>query len=66
MEELVKTVSEKAEIDAEKARKAIIAVVDFLKTKMPGLGNQISGLLAGGGQGTLGEVLGSVRDKFRV
>ena len=67
MDELVKKVSEKAGINAEQASKAVQSVIEFLKAKVPALGEQVSAMLAGGGGGGgLGEVIGSVRDKFKI
>ncbi len=49
MEELVKMVSQKAGISADQATKAIGAVMDFLKTKLPApIAAQVQGLLEGG------------------
>jgi len=65
VEELIKTVTEKANINPEQAKHAITAVMEFIKTKMPGMGEQIAALLAGGGGGDgIGDVIGSVRSKL--
>jgi hypothetical protein len=67
VDELIKKVSEKAGINAEQAKNAVQSVIEFLKAKMPGIGEQVSAMLAGGGGGGgLGEVIGSVRDKFKI
>lgn len=55
MEELIKKVSEKAGINAEQARAAVTSVMDFIKNKVPGIGDQLKGLLAS----AEGEVAGS-------
>lgn len=60
MDELIKQVSERAGIDQEKARKAVEAVADFVKTRYPAVGGHIDGLLKGegGGGGLLGNLGG--------
>lgn len=65
MDELVNKVSEKAGINPEQAKSAVGAVLEFIKTKMPGLGEQISGMLSGGGGGVAGAV-DDLRKKFGV
>ena len=45
MEELVKTVSEKADITVEQAKKAVTAVIEQLKVKLPDFGAQFEGFL---------------------
>lgn len=48
MDELVKLVTQKAGINTDQATKAIGAVIDFLKTKLPApIANQIQGVLEG-------------------
>lgn len=51
MDELIKTVSEKAGISPEQAQSAVNSVIEFAKAKMPMIGEQLQGLLAGGGTG---------------
>lgn len=51
MDELIKTVSEKAGISPEQAKTAVTSVVEFLKGKLPLLGDQLQGLISGGGEG---------------
>lgn len=51
MDELIKTVSEKAGISGDQAKSAVTSVIDFLKAKMPMIGEQVQGLLSGGGDG---------------
>ena len=51
MEELIKTVSEKAGINAEQARNAVSAVMDFIKNKVPGIGEHLKGMISGEGGG---------------
>jgi hypothetical protein len=50
MDELIKLVSKKAGIPADQARKAVDAVIGFLKKKLPApVFSQVEGLLSGGG-----------------
>jgi hypothetical protein len=51
MEELIKKVSEKAGISGDQAKTAVSSVIEFIKGKVPMLGDQIQGLLGGGGEG---------------
>ncbi|VTR96603.1 hypothetical protein : [Gemmata massiliana] len=51
MDELIKTVSEKAGINPEQAKAAVNSVVEFVKSKVPVVGEQLQGLLSGGGDG---------------
>ena len=51
MDDLIKTVSEKAGISPEQAKSAVNSVLEFAKTKLPGVGEQLQGLLGGGGDG---------------
>ena len=62
MDELIKTVSEKAGINAEQAKSAVNSVMEFIKTKVPGLGEQITAALSGGGGG----VVDAVRKKIGI
>lgn len=48
MDELIKTVTEKAGINAEQAKSAIASVFDFIKAKVPLVGDQLQGWLGGG------------------
>jgi len=55
MNELVNVVVQKTGLSQEDAQKAVTAVIDFLKTKLPGpIASHLDGFLAGGTQGTLG------------
>jgi nucleoid DNA-binding protein len=63
VDELIKTVSEKAGINAEQAKSAVASVMEFIKTKMPGIGEQITAALAGGGGGG---VVDAVRKKIGI
>jgi hypothetical protein len=60
VDDLIKTVSERAGINAEQAKKAVEAVADFVKTKFPALGGQVDSLLKGGGGGDLFGKLGGL------
>lgn len=65
MEELVKKVTEKAGINPEQAKNAVSTVLEFIKAKLPGLGDQITGALSGGGGG-VGDVVGNLRGKLGI
>ena len=43
--------SEKAGINAEQAKTAVNTVMDFIKNKVPGVGDKIKELIASGGDG---------------
>lgn len=50
MDDLIKLVSEKANISAEQARQAVESVLAFIKDKLPGpIGEQVTNLLSGAG-----------------
>jgi hypothetical protein len=68
VEELIKKVTEKAGINADQAKSAISAVMEFIKTKLPGVGDQITGMLSGGGGGGggVGDVVGNIRGKLGI
>lgn len=62
MDDLIKLVSEKANISAEQAKQAVESVLAFLKDKLPGpIGEQVSNLLSGAG-GIAGQATGAVGD----
>lgn len=66
MDELIKLVSEKANISAEQAKQAVDSVLGFIKDKLPGpIGEQVTNLLngAGGLAGQAGGALGDVAGK---
>lgn len=63
MDELIKTVSEKAGINTDQAKTAVSSVVDFIKGKLPMLGDQVQGLLNGSGDG--GNPLGGAADALK-
>lgn len=63
VDELINKVTEKAGINVEQAKTAVNTVIEFIKAKVPGLGDQITGLLSGAG-GSAGDVLDSVKKKF--
>lgn len=65
MDELIKTVSEKAGINPEQAKVAVTSVVDFIKGKLPMLGEQVQGLLHGGeGDNPLANAADALKKKF--
>lgn len=65
MDDLIKTVSEKAGINAEQAKSAVTSVIEFVKGKMPVLGEQLQGLLSGGGEGSpLAGAADALKKKF--
>ncbi len=63
MDELIKTVTEKAGINPEQAKNAVNSVLEFIKAKLPGAGEQITGMLAGGAGGG-GDMLGGLKGKL--
>ena len=63
MEELIQKVSEKAGISGEQAKNAVNTVMDFIKNKVPGLGDKIKDMIAGGGDGG---VLDNIRKKMGI
>ncbi len=66
MDELIKLVSEKANISADQAKQAVESVVGFIKDKLPGpVGEQVTNLLSGAGglAGQAGGALGDVAGK---
>jgi len=64
MDDLIKTVSEKAGINAEQAKNAVNAVMEFIKNKVPGIGDQLKNLISGGGNP--GDMLGDLRKKIGI
>jgi hypothetical protein len=65
VDELIKKVTEKAGISPEQAKNAVNSVLEFIKTKAPGIGDQITALISGGGGGA-GNVIDSVRGKLGI
>lgn len=58
MDELVNQVSQRTGLPPDQARQAVLAVVDALKSKLPGpIASQIDGVL-GGGQAKPGDIAG--------
>ena len=66
MEELIKKVSEKAGINAEQAKNAVTTVMDFIKNKIPGIGDKLKDLVAGGGGEGGGGVVDAIRKKVGI
>ena len=66
MDELIKTVSEKAGINPEQAKTAVTSVIEFVKGKLPVLGEQVQGLLNGSGEGggTLANAADAIKKKL--
>lgn len=65
MEELIKKVSEKAGISGDQAKSAVSSVIEFVKGKVPMLGDQLQGLLGGGeGGNPVANVADSLKKKF--
>jgi hypothetical protein len=66
MDELIKTVSARAGISEEQAKTAVTSVVEFIKGKLPMLGEQVQGLLGGDGQGgnPLAGAADAIKKKF--
>jgi hypothetical protein len=64
VEELIKTVSEKAGINPEQAKTAVNSVIEFLKSKAPLIGEQVQGLLGGEGAGSLAGAADALKKKF--
>ncbi len=65
MDELVKVVSQKTGLPPEQAKAAAQAVIDYLKSKLPGpVAGQIDGVLqGGGGMGDMAKGLGGMFGK---
>ena len=63
MDELIKTGSEKAGINPEQAKTAVNCVMEFVKGKLPLIGEQVQGLLTGGGEG--GNPLSNAADALK-
>jgi hypothetical protein len=63
MDELIKTVSEKAGINPEQAKIAVSSVLEYVKGKLPLLGEQVQGLITGSGEG--GNPLASAADAIK-
>jgi hypothetical protein len=49
--ELVNEIAQRTGIGEDKARQAAEVAINFLKSKIPGIGNQLDSLLRGGGSG---------------
>ena len=66
MDELIKTVTEKAGINADQAKKAVTSVFEFIKNKVPGIGDQLQGLINGEGGNLLSNAADALKKKFGV
>jgi hypothetical protein len=61
MDELVKIVSQKTGLPEDQAKAAALAVIDFLKQKLPApIGSQIDGVLGGSGAGDIAKNIGGL------
>lgn len=47
MDELISQIAQRTGIGEDKARQAAEAVISFLRTKVPGIGGQLEGVLSG-------------------
>jgi hypothetical protein len=65
VDELIKRVSEKAGINADQAKTAVMSVLDFIQEKVPGIGDKIKGLIEGGGDNPLGDIAGKIGGMFK-
>ena len=66
MDELIKTVSDRAGINPEQAKVAVSSVLEFIKGKLPMIGEQVQGLIAGNGEGSnsLASAADAIKKKF--
>jgi hypothetical protein len=66
MDELIKTVSEKAGIKTEQAKVAVSSVLEFIRGKFPNLGEQVQGLITGNAEGgnPLTGAVDAIKKKF--
>jgi hypothetical protein len=65
VDELIKRVSERAGINPDQAKKAVMSVIDFIQEKVPGVGDKIKGLLEGGGDNPLGNIADKIGGMFK-
>ena len=73
MSELVSQIAQRTGISEDKARQAAEVAINFFKSKLPGVGGQLDGVLHGGASGTgarrrrsAGRPRRSLRKKVRV
>lgn len=65
MDDLIKTVAERAGISTEQAQTAVSSVMEFLKNKVPQVGEQLQGLLGGADGGNpLAGAADALKKKF--
>jgi hypothetical protein len=63
MEELIRTVAERAGIDDAQAARAVETVLDLVRSRLPGpIADQLESLIGGGGDGDGGGGLGDLSD----
>lgn len=65
VDELIKTVSEKAGINPDQAKLAVSCMLEFLKGKLPMIGEQVQGFITGGESGRpLANAADAIKKKF--
>ncbi len=64
MEDLLKSVSEKAGITADQAKAAVEAVSDYVKEKLPAIGSQVESFLKGEKGDTIASMAKGLKDKL--
>ena len=62
MNELISQIAQRTGIGEDKARQAAETAISFLKTKLPGVGNQLDSRRQGGG---IGEKTGGMAEKVK-
>lgn len=68
MDELIRTVSEKAGINPDQAKTAVNSVIEFFKAKVPMIGEHLQGFINGeGGDGNaLANAAGAIKKKLGI
>ena len=64
MEDLLKSVSEKAGITVEQAKAAVEAISDYVKDKLPAIGGQVESFLKGEEGDTIASMAKGLKDKL--
>jgi hypothetical protein len=65
MDELIRLVTEKANIDEAQAKKAVETVIGYLKERLPGgLGDQLDGVLEGDALADIADIAGKLGKLF--
>jgi uncharacterized protein (DUF2267 family) len=66
MDELVNAVAQKTGMSHEDAQKAVVAAIDFLKTRLPApIAGHLDAFLSGGTSGTLGSLEGEAENLIK-